>query len=365
LVLEQQAVETPPRRERFPPRSSAVKAKLKIVCLALVSGFLYTAPLAAAEDPARDNISFTIQYFDKRIYVVEADPVYVRISITNNSPAAYRFKLADERAFSLDFDVRTMNNRALEPAEALIRKRTQNQRIFFREILVESGETFSFVEDLRNYVNLSRPGSFIVRASVYPELYRQQGVRPVEAGTPGNETPVSAIPVVLQSNRLNLNIRPPAIPGPDGIPLAMDVETNAILVREKLAPDEMVEFVISARQKSQWEKFFLYLDLEAMLSRDAVRRRQWLAEGEEGRRQILERYRRELESAVTDGDIAAIPTEFTVERTEYNNLEGTVTVLEKFRTGNYTERKRYTYYVSRKDDIWTIVDYSVINLGTE
>jgi hypothetical protein len=49
----------------------------------------------------------------------------------------------------------------------------------------------------------------------------------------------------------------------------------------------------------------------------------------------------------------------------YNNLEGTVTVLEKFRVGNYTERKRYTYYLRRKDDIWTVVDYSVVNLGTE
>jgi hypothetical protein len=145
----------------------------------------------------------------------------------------------------------------------------------------------------------------------------------------------------------------------------MDVETNAILVREKLAPDEVVEYILTARQKSQWEKFFLYLDLEAMVSRDPVRRRQWLAESEEGRRRMLERYRRELESSMIDGDISTIPTEFTVENTEYNSQEGTVTVLEKFRTGNYTERKRYTYYVRRKDDIWTIVDYSVVNLGTE
>jgi hypothetical protein len=351
-------------------RSSAVKEKLKIISLALIAGFLYTAPLTAAESPQEaGTVSFTIRYFDKRIYVVETDPVYVQITIANNSPAAYRFKLADERAFSVDFDVRAMNNRALEPAEALIRRRTQNQQVFFREILVESGESFSFVEDLRNYVDLSRPGSFIVQAHIYPELYRHGGARPAETGTAGNGTTVSAaqaeVPAALRSNRLNLNLRAASIPGPDGIPLAMDVETNAVLVREKLAPDEMVEYVITARQKSQWEKFFLYLDLEAMLSRDAVRQRQWLAEGEEGRRRMLERYRQELEGAVLDGDIAAIPTEFTVERTVYNNLEGTVTVLEKFRTGNYTERKRYIYSVRRKDEVWTIVDYSVINLGTE
>jgi hypothetical protein len=329
--------------------------------LALVFGFFPIPSARAAESPQDGGtVSFSIRYFDKRIYFVETDPIYVQISITNNSPAAYRFKLADDRAFSLDFDIRTMNNRAVEPAEALIRKRTGNQRIFFREILVESGESFSFVEDLRNYANLSRPGSFIVQARVYPELYRSQGAF-FETGTP---VPSGGGPV-LQSNRLNLNLRAASIPGPDGIPLAMDVETNAVLVREKLAPDEVVEYLITARQKSQWEKFFLYLDLEAMLSRDAVRRRQWLAEGEEGRRRMLERYRQELESAVTDGDIATIPSAFTLEKTVYNNLEGTVDVLEEFKNGNYTERKRYIYYLQRKDDIWTVVDYTVINLGTQ
>jgi hypothetical protein len=68
---------------------------------------------------------------------------------------------------------------------------------------------------------------------------------------------------------------------------------------------------------------------------------------------------------VADGDIATIPSEFTIERTEYNNVEGTVTALEEFRNGNYTERKQYTYYLQRKDDIWTVVDYSVVNLGTK
>jgi hypothetical protein len=338
-------------------RSSAVKRNALLglraapAILALTFGFLPVFPAGAAETlQDTGTVSFTIRYFDKRIYVVETDPVYVQMTIANNSPAAYRFKLADERAFSLDFDIRTMNNRPLEPAGVLIRKRTQNQQVFFREILVESGESFSFVEDLRDYVQLSRSGSFIVQARVYPELFR--------AGVSG-EVPV------LRSNRLNLNLRAASIPGPDGIPLAMDVETNAVLVREKLAPDEVVDYLLRARQKSQWEKFFLYLDLEEMLSRDPVRRRQWLAEGEEGRRRMLERYRQELESAVVDGDIAVIPSEFTMERTEYNNLEGTVTVLEEFKNGNYTERKRYIYYLQRRDDIWTVVDYSVINLGTK
>jgi hypothetical protein len=227
---------------------------------------------------------------------------------------------------------------------------------------VESGESFSFVEDLRDYADLSRSGAFVIRARIYPELYRDSRI-------PGSEEAqgrfLDASGPALESNRLSLNLRPQRIPGPGGLPLAMDAETNALLVRESLAPDETVRYILNARIKEQWEKFFLYLDLEAMIARDGSRQRQWLAESEEGRMRMLARYRGDLQSAVVDGDISMIPMEFEIERTAYGAEEGTVVVLEKFKIGNYTERKRYTYYLRRKDNIWTIIDYSVLNLGTE
>jgi hypothetical protein len=319
------------------------------------------APSGGASPAGAGTVEFSIRFFDKRIYYVESAPIMVQITIANNSPATYRFKLADERVFSVDFEIRTVSNRALDPADSLVRKRTQNQHIFFREIAVESGESFSFVEDLRDYADLKQAGSFVIRARVYPELYRSSGT-----SSPANTTGGTTGPApVLESNRLSLNLRPAAVPGPDGIPLEMDVETNAVLVKEKLAPDQAVEYMLTARQKSQWEKFFLYLDLESMLSRDAYRKRKWNTEGEEGRRHMLAQYRQQLQGAVIDGDIAVIPTEFIIERTQYNAAEGTVTVLEKFSAGNFTELKRYTYFLRRKDSVWTIVDYSVVNLGTE
>jgi hypothetical protein len=311
-------------------------------------------------EAATGAVSFSIRYFDKRIYYAPGsageEPIYVQITIANNGPVTYRFKLADERAFSIEFDVRTITNRTVEPANTLIRRRTTNSRIFFREISVESGESFSFVEDLRNYADLREPGAFVITARIYPELFRSPQTQ--EAAY----TPVTP----MQSNRLSLSLRPPAIPGPGGIPVAMDTDSGLVLTREHLAPDEVVEYLIKSRQKSQWEKFFLYLDVEEMISRDPVRRRQWNTEGEEGRRRMLARYREEMQQSVIDGDITAIPSEFEIERTNYNAQEGTVVVLEKFRTGtNYTERKRYTYYLKRKENYWAVIDYVVANLGTE
>jgi hypothetical protein len=312
---------------------------------AVILGLAGLSSLFAAEIVS--GVEFNIRFFDRRIYYVESDPIYVQITINNKSPETYRFKLADERAFSIDFDIRTMTNRQLAEADALIRKRTQYQQIYFREIAIESGESFSFVEDLRDYVSLKQPGSFRVMAKVYPELYR--------AGTSA----------ALESNYLALNLRPAAIPGPDGIPLEMDTATGAVLVRQPLPPDEVVTYMLKARQESQWERFFLYLDLEAMLARDASQKRKWQAENEDGRRRMVREYRQSLQYAVVDGDISVIPTRFDIEQTVYSNNEGTVVVLARFRNDSFTEIRRYKYSLERRDNLWIIVNYSVEGLGTE
>ena len=322
---------------------------MKKICLLIASVvfcFSGLSSISAAESDTKSGVEFNIRFYDRRIYYVNNDPIKVQITITNKSPDTYRFKLADERAFSVDFDIRTMTNRPVAKADMLIRKRTTNQQIFFREIAIGSGESFSFEEDLRDYVNLSQSGSFRVQAVVYPELYREASL-------------------FHESNYLALNLRPPLITGADGIPIEMDVATGAVLVPQQIPPDEVVTYMLKARQTSQWEKFFLYLDLEAMISRDPLKRRKWLFENEDGRRKMLMEYRQDLQNSVVDGDISVIPTSFDILRTTYSNNTGTVIVLAKFRSINYTDLRRYTYYLERRDNIWVIVNYTVEGMGTE
>ncbi|MCL2719803.1 MAG: hypothetical protein FWD47_00495 [Treponema sp.] len=292
------------------------------------------------------QVEFNIRFFDRRVYYVESDPIYIQITITNNSPVPYRFKLADDRAFSIDFDIRTMSNRPLPQADMLTRKRTTNNHVFFREIAIESGESFSFVEDLREYISFEQPGSFRVKALVYPELFRSNAVSAVE------------------SNFLSLNLRPALIQGSDGIPLEMDVATGAVLVKQRIPPDEVISYMLSARQLSQWERFFLYLDIESMIQRDPAQRRRYTAENEAGRRRMVSEYRANLQNAVVDGDIHQIPTSFEILRTVYNNDEGTVVVLQRYRHAAFTELRHYTYFLEKKDNFWSIVNYTVQGMGS-
>lgn len=322
----------------------------------------------AAYAAEADGVSVNIRYYDKKVYFAEGDPIFILVTVANNSPDVYRFRLADDRVFSVDFDTRTRANRAVEAADVLERRRSTAGQVFFRDVSIEPGESFSFVENLRDYTKIQTAGSFIVQARLWPELLRtvdrQQAVfKAAQTGAFQDNAPPAA--AALVSNRLALQVKPRAIPGDDGLPIALDVETGAHLERDKLVPDQVVTWTLQARQKSQWEKFFLYLDIEKMIIRDGPRQRKWRAESEEGRQRMIANYRSELRKTTIDGDIAAIPMTFEIENTNYNANEGTVVVLEKFKTGDYIERKRYTYYLEKEDDYWSIVDYTVMNLGTE
>jgi len=316
---------------------------------------LMTFTQISAFETVSGEVEFDIRLYDRRIYYTtdaagNNDPIYVQVTITNNSPLPYRFKLADDRSFSIDVDARSMSNRQLPQTDLLIRKRTRTSQVFFREITIESRESYSFIENLRDYIRFDNPGSFRVRAVVFPELIRGTGSAPIKP---------------LESNYLNLNLRPAVITGRDGIPIAMDTATGAALVKQPLPPDEVIAYMITARQESQWERFFLYLDPEAMLLRDGYQSRKFTALNETERQKMVGEYIENLKKATVDGDIVVIPTSFEILRTEHNNYEATVTVRQKFRHHSFTQIRLYIYTLDRRDNYWIIVDYSVQDMGTE
>ncbi|GHV85469.1 hypothetical protein AGMMS50230_10770 [Spirochaetia bacterium] len=148
-----------------------MKQKRFFTALMAVFCALFCTFQAAAAD-----VDLSIRFYDKKVYHISGtsgDPIYVQVTVSNRGPAAFRFKLADERIFSIDFDIRNLANQSLEPADYIIRKRSESRNVYFREVAVEPGESFSFVEDIRNYAALRDAGSFVVQARIFPELFRE------------------------------------------------------------------------------------------------------------------------------------------------------------------------------------------------
>ena len=132
-----------------------------------------------------------------------------------------------------------------------------------------------------------------------------------------------------------------------------------------MSPDKVVEQTIIARQKSLWDQYFLYMDLEQMMLRNADTERRYRAASADERARLLESYKSDLMQNRIDHDVVAVPERFYIENTSYSQIDGTVTVLEWFKYPTYRERKRYVYKVRQRDGIWQIYDYNVTNLGTE
>lgn len=300
------------------------------------------------ESSKYDDMSVSIKYYDRTMYYPgnpDTNPVFVHISIKNNSARTMRFKLADDRMFSVDFNGYTIKNLQIPQTENVIRKRTTNQTVYFREISLETGEEYSFVENLKDYIEISEPSVYYVELKFYPELYKSKYLS-------------------VTSNRLSLEIRPSPSAASSAV-LPVKNKSAELLKSEEISPDKVVEQTIIARQKSLWDQYFLYLDIEAMLQRNAPAKRKYISSSAEERARMLKNYRADLIQSRIDNDIVAVPDKFEIERTVYSKTEGTVTVTEWFRYPNYHEKKSYVYKVRQREGIWQIYDYTVTNLGTE
>ena len=320
---------------------------MKHLGLVFFAFLLVCAHVASAAETA-GAASVAIKYYNKTVYYPEnsADnPVYIHISIMNTGTETLRFKLADDRIFSMDFNGRTQKSALLAKTENVIRKRTTNQTVYFREIALESGEEYSFIENVKDYLIIAEPSIYFLEVQFYPELYRSKNMSVI-------------------SNMLTLEIRPsPQGAASSAVPIYS--QTMNILVPEDIAPDRVVEQTVVARQRGMWDQFFLYMDVEQMLMRDPVRERKYRASSSAERATMLVNYKADLMQARLERDIVAIPEKFNIERTLYSQTEGTVTVIEWFKYDDFREKKRYTYYVRQRDGVWQIYDYTVENLGTE
>ena len=292
--------------------------------------------------------SVSIKYHNRSIYYPgnSADnPINVHITIKNEGTETLRFKLADDRMFSLDFNAFTVKNNKLPNTETLIEKRTSNTTVYFREIALEQGEEYSFIENLKDYIAIDTPSVYYLEMSFYPELYKSKFIS-------------------INSNRLTLEIHPsPSAASSSYVPVSAD--TAEILKPEALAPDKIVEQTIIARQKSLWDQYFLYMDVESMLKRNPNLKKKYITVSAEERERMINSFKADLMQSRIENDIIAIPEKFQIEKTTYTPTEGAVIVTEWFKYPNYSEKKSYTYKVRQREGIWTIYDYSVVNLGTE
>ena len=319
---------------------------MKRFLLVIISIFILFAQSIVAQE--NQDVQVSIKLYNKTLYYPGEsldNPIYVHITVANKSDETLRFKLADDRMFSIDFAAFNAKNKKLPYTEEIIKKRTTDRIVYFREIALETGEEYSFVENLKDYIQITEPAIYYFELDFFPELYKSKNNK-------------------IESNRLRIDVKPsPSATGVTKVPVSN--ETISVLKPETISPDKVVEQTIVARQKNLWDQFFLYMDIEKMLTRDQARKRKYTTLSDIERNRMIQDYKLDLMQSRIDNAIVAIPESFYIEKTVYTQTEGSVSVIQWFKYDTFKEKKRYTYSVQKRDEVWHIYDYTVENLGTE
>ena len=296
-----------------------------------------------------DDITCKIRYYNKKIYYT-GDNVTLRVEIFNNSSENFTFQVAEPRHYNIKVTLKDLSGRELEDQYKYSREVNSVQHVYYRNMTIQPGEFFAFKLFLNDLVDINDAGLYFVQLDFYP-------------GFGFSKQPV-------KSNILDLSIRPDI--GVSDYQRVIDNKTGEILRREKKGPDEVVNYMLNALQKSEYEKYFLYLDLEKLLLKSESKRERYNRMSEAERVSMVNEYKSYLLDLMqTDyrtaksEDIIYVPVTYTINKTWYTQDHGEVLVTEKFRYEDLTEIKDYTYKLTKIDDIWMITDYIVINKGTE
>ncbi|MCF6335739.1 MAG: hypothetical protein L3J12_08360 [Spirochaetales bacterium] len=291
-----------------------------------------------------EGVSVSIRFYDKKIYYPESK-IQIQVRIINNSSESYSFNSAEIRSYNFNFFVKTLTNVKLPQSEDYQLRQRSNDPVFYRKITLLPGEEYAFNTDLQEYIDIIESGIYIVQSRFYPDF--QLGY---DSG-------------YIESNKLTVSVRPSMELIPE-LQKQIDIETGEILNQIAMPPDEVVEYFIKARQQGSWNKYFLYLDIEGLLLNHPDLKHKYFRLSEEKQLLMIEEYKIELMNLRVDDDISAIPSSFEITETKYIRDEGTVVVKEYFIYPDYSETKKYTFYLRRYGNIWTIYNYEVRNLGT-
>lgn len=315
---------------------------------------------AATANGAQLRIAFE----EQRVYTTESR-ITVEFTIHNDGTEPFRFELADDRLQNIRVEVTDRSNQVLPYRQATIDRLTASRTIRYREISIDPGESYTFREPLSEIVALDLPDFYVVRAVFSPSIPSARS-----GSTEQGDLSRSGFGEPLTSNPLSLFLRPPISTFADDVPtIAASPATpqtyDLVLQPQPISPDEVVNQTLDALKRGQARRFLLYLDLESLYRQDPAADRAFRNAADGQRMALLEAYRDRF-LLEEEEEIATVPDRFEVIEVNYKPMRdiGTVWAILEFDEDSYTEVRRYTYEMERRDDIWYIVGYIVEGLGT-
>ncbi|MFO7849787.1 MAG: hypothetical protein R6V67_07495 [Spirochaetia bacterium] len=307
-----------------------------------------TTGQAAMATSVPEGVELSIRLHDKQIYTPDTQ-VHLYVGLSNSSDAPFTFHVADEKIFGMKLSVTDIRNEPLSPTKEYISRRHSNQQVLYRDVRLLPGEEYGFLVRLSSFVEVTEPGIYFIKASLRPDIEEN---------------------AEITSNEITLHMRPDTgeVDKSMEIEEQIEEEETEILKKENLPPDEVVRYMINARQQEDWKKFFLYLDVKSLLLENRLKRERYKRASESERTRMIEEYKDLLRSSMVNDEILMKPSSFDITRYQVDmsdRKEAEVSVRARFKYQDFTEIKMFTYYLKQSEGYWQVYRYEVTHEGTE
>jgi hypothetical protein len=289
------------------------------------------------------GIIMNIELYNPRIYK-QNDEIIIEVNLINKSDKNLSCFVTDDKKYCFDFKLISMSNQEIEHSKDYITSFHRVQTVFKSLISLNPNEGYNYKIRLNDYFDLNVTGQYYLKGLYYPDLIEID----------------SASVNAVTSNQISINLRPSDIQDTN-IAELKSVEEEKYLSAEKKSPDEVIKYMLDSRMKKEWNKYFLYLDLEALIKKNSKFNTNFNKSDSEKQKEILAQYKKYLQKDTID-DISFLPHSYKILKTEYAQGKGQVDVNIEFKYLEYVESKYYTFFLKQRDNIWYVYDYEVVNI---
>ncbi|HBD93542.1 MAG: hypothetical protein A2015_06700 [Spirochaetes bacterium GWF1_31_7] len=317
--------------------------KLTLILTIILFSFSLCAVENHSTEISYNDVAVMIRFSEPKIFKIN-DSIYIDIEIKNKSNKPSAVLIADDKRYTFDFELVSLQNKPVGYNKDYSNFFNRVQPIFNSMIRLNKDEGFTYRVLLNDYYDIDTSGQYYIRAVFHPALKL-------------SENNVN----VMKSNYLTINVRPESI-NDRYIVEQKEAEMERMLFAEKKAPDEVIEYMLNARMKSEWEKYFLYIDVSKMILTNSKFKDKYRKADSERQSKIIEEYKEYLKQNTID-EMSYIPILFNIVKTEYSTGEAKVEAILKFKQYDFIEDKYYTYFLNKKDDKWFVTSYTVLNIG--
>ncbi|MEJ5285050.1 MAG: hypothetical protein ACP5Q5_08440 [Brevinematia bacterium] len=277
--------------------------------------------------------------FEKTTFRLNS-PINIEIKIMNNSQEKKLIKLSPLDYESFYFYLRTSENELLDYKDEyrLKTKEIVSSLDDVKEVILFPGESITRVVNLDEIFDFRKTGFYYLKVNYYPE--------------PENRLSY------YETENYKFLVRPPLVVE-DDLRKVEDSRQKRIDVIKKGPPYEIVEDLIDAKMKKDWDRFLVYFDLERLIySFQNFSSAYENAKTGKHKFEILEDFRRYLTTHWQDRILS-----YKVLEAYIKGENATVDADVEFKVRNLSYVLRYTFkFYKNANNEWKIYDYTVLRV---